>query len=781
MVSIAILLSVLSTGGFGYYTSRKIIAQDVEKVKLINLVQLKAAKIEKVIHSGIEVSKTLAQDATFMEWFAENEKDEKLGKLAKQKLTFISRELGYPVAFAANINTLNFWTHGNKLTDVLSENDPGDSWFFEFLKMEYSVKINVGFNRDLNKMFVWINTLMGTPDNPIGIAGVGLPFEETLHDFTEHQFEEYGKVWMINQKGIIQIDEQVENIGKEIRDFVPSAIIDNFLRGGGEIGIQKYDHDDLREIVFAMKRIEDTDSIIIIRVLKTRWLWSILTPYFFAVINSGLITLILFSSIFALVSIFTMRILTRLSKTILALGEESFETALCKTDTLRKDEFGDIARGLEITRTKLSEAYRTLQVKEEEYRTLVENINLGVFRGLHGKPITANSAYLKIFGYDSFEEFMKVDQLPHYDPEDRNKFFSLLQENGECKNFEMKIRRKDGNLIYGALSARAQYDDKKNIKWVDGVLEDITERKEAEKMLRGLNASFERFVPKQFLNRIAKDGIEKIHLGNAESDFITILFSDIRSFTNLSENMSPQNVLNFLNAYFKRMNKPIHKNNGFVDKFIGDAIMALFDCPEGTDHTDANDAVKAAVGMQVALREYNKHRRNTGYIPISIGIGIHSGPVVIGTVGSEDRMDSTVLGDTVNMTSRLEGLTKHYNSQIVISSETYQFLEKDSAFLCKELDFVSVKGKDKPEIIYDVFNSNPEDIRDLKQQTLPSYNEGLLNYHSRNWEEALKLFNKCLKVYPGDTVSKIYVERCTQFKNDPPPLGWDGVSRLKQK
>jgi len=667
MTGIAVLLSVLLTGGFGYISSKKIITHDVETTKMSNLVKLKAATVEKLIHSGIEISKTLAQDTTLQKWFKGNEKDDELGMLARQKLNFIAQELGYSVAFAANKNTLHFWTNGNNLTDVLSKNDPDDRWFFNFLNQRRPVEVNVEYNRDLKDLFVWINVLMGPLNEPLGIAGVGLPFKETKEEFTKHEFGEFGKVWMINEKGQIQIDEQVENIGKQVQDFIPVSVVTNLLSNPGKSSVQIYDDpnkietilDWKQEVILAMNRIADTDSIIIIRIYITRWLWSILTPFFRGLLSSAVITLVMVSSFFALLSALNTRILTRLSQAILALGEEKFDNAaLCGEDLERKDEFGDIARGYETTRGKLSVAYHNL---------------------------------------------------------------------------------------------------------------------------KALNMTFERFVPKQFLNRIAKDGIEQIQLGEAECDSITILFSDIRSFTNLSENMSPQDILNFLNVYFRRMNQPIHENHGFVDKFIGDAIMALFDRPAGTDRDKAKDAVLAAIGMQEALKEYNNHRSISGYIPISIGIGIHSGEVIIGTVGSEDRMDSTVLGDTVNMASRMEGLTKYYNSQIVISSQTYRRLEDDSSFLLRELDFVSVKGRDKPEVIFEVFNSNPKEIRDLKQQTIHSYHEGLTNYRLRNWKESIQLFEKCLEVYPGDSVSKMYLERCIQFQNNPPPLGWNGVSRLLSK
>ena len=190
-----------------------------------------------------------------------------------------------------------------------------------------------------------------------------------------------------------------------------------------------------------------------------------------------------------------------------------------------------------------------------------------------------------------------------------------------------------------------------------------------------LTGVFEKFVPKEFLNRIAPDGLENLLFGHAESDFVTILFSDIRAFTEISENLSPQELMDFLNGYLREMNPPIMGNHGFVDKFIGDAIMAVFDRPDMSDADEARSAVEAALGMQKVLEQLNTKRRKLKLDPVAMGIGIHSGNVIIGTVGFEERMDSTVLGDAVNLASRLEGLTKYYGCSLIISEDTLRLLE----------------------------------------------------------------------------------------------------------
>ncbi|MBF0353318.1 MAG: GAF domain-containing protein [SAR324 cluster bacterium] len=267
--------------------------------------------------------------------------------------------------------------------------------------------------------------------------------------------------------------------------------------------------------------------------------------------------------------------------------------------------------------------------------------------------------------------------------------------------------------------------------------------------------TFQKFVPQQFLRRIAGNGLENISLGNAQSDDATILFSDIREFTRFSETISPQELLNFLNAYFQRMSGVLHQHEGFIDKFIGDAIMAIFDFPEGRNHSAAEQAVRAAIAMIQSLNEYNQYRASSGYQAIQIGIGIHSGPVIFGTVGSKDRMDSTVLGDTVNLASRLEGLTKRYGVSILVSDDTLALVEMNR-FAGREVDFVRVKGKDRPVTIFEIYEQEPPPLKQLKRQAGIWISRGLRYRHLRQWEESQKSFEKALEVFPHDSVAKFH-------------------------
>lgn len=223
--------------------------------------------------------------------------------------------------------------------------------------------------------------------------------------------------------------------------------------------------------------------------------------------------------------------------------------------------------------------------------------------------------------------------------------------------------------------------------------------------IENLVSVFEKFVPSRFQDRIAKQGIESIAIGNAENDTIAVLFCDIRSFTTLSEKMKPEQVLTFLNSFFSAMSAPIHKHHGFIDKFIGDAIMALFDANGKDPAHSADNAVRAAIEMHRALEKFNaKTGEVLGYScpRLDMGIGIHIGRVVIGTVGTSNRMDSTVLGDAVNIASRLERLTKENNEKIIVSSDILALLDRPHEFNFNERGKTLVEGKTEPILIYGV-------------------------------------------------------------------------------
>ncbi|WP_130471183.1 response regulator [Candidatus Magnetaquicoccus inordinatus] len=289
--------------------------------------------------------------------------------------------------------------------------------------------------------------------------------------------------------------------------------------------------------------------------------------------------------------------------------------------------------------------------------------------------------------------------------------------------------------------------------------------------------AFEKFVPKQFLERIAKEGLEHIKPGTVELSTITVMFSDIRSFSKLCESMSPSDIFMLLNGYLGRMQAAIDNHNGFIDKFIGDAIMALFD---GDEKEQASNAARAAIGMQSRLLAYNLERLRSQRDPITIGIGLHTGPVMMGTLGNETRMDSTVIGDAANLAARLEGLTKYYDCRIVISDDVYNLLEPGQ-FLSRPLDRVIVKGKTQSVLIHELFDADPEPLCVRKKQLLIPYLHGLDCFYQRRWQESRDAFQNCLEIVPNDIVSQIFLNRCDHFSAVPPAEDWDGSFEMQHK
>jgi class 3 adenylate cyclase/CheY-like chemotaxis protein len=296
-----------------------------------------------------------------------------------------------------------------------------------------------------------------------------------------------------------------------------------------------------------------------------------------------------------------------------------------------------------------------------------------------------------------------------------------------------------------------------------------------------LTRIFEKFVPREFLDRIAKTGIENITLGHAESDVITILFSDIRSFTDISESMEPAELMQFLNTFLQFMSEPIHLNHGFVDKFIGDAIMALFDQPGKPDAIEARDAVRSGIEMQASLVRFNKLRAKQNYPPTNIGIGVHSGPVVIGTLGSDSRMDSTVLGDAVNLASRLEGLTKNYRLPMLVSEDSKNLISHLEEFNWRLLDRITVKGKSEPVRIFEVFNQYSDENYENKLKAASVFEEAMTPYLNQNWELAIEGFKECEELLPEDASIEMHLNRAQSYQETPPAEDWDGVHRYFSK
>ncbi|MBN1409353.1 MAG: hypothetical protein JW969_00815 [Spirochaetales bacterium] len=253
---------------------------------------------------------------------------------------------------------------------------------------------------------------------------------------------------------------------------------------------------------------------------------------------------------------------------------------------------------------------------------------------------------------------------------------------------------------------------------------------------------------------------------------LAFLFTDIRSFTTLCEGKSPKDVVDILNRYLEIQSQIIRKNGGDIDKFIGDAIMAVFAGQKKEFH-----ACKASIELQQAMREEKEKRKTTSATSVDIGIGIHTGPAVFGSIGARERMDFTSIGDNVNLAARLEGANKAYETKTLISETVYNIIKDE--FLCREIDSITVKGKFKPIKIYEILHETPgatSALKDLKT----IFEKGLTAYRKQDWDKAQNLFQTMVKEFKDET-SRIFISRIKHFKLTPPPANWDGVFNLTTK
>lgn len=289
------------------------------------------------------------------------------------------------------------------------------------------------------------------------------------------------------------------------------------------------------------------------------------------------------------------------------------------------------------------------------------------------------------------------------------------------------------------------------------VRQTMTKTLEFAQEQKQLSNSFSRFVPTEFLYHLGKTDIRYVDLGDQVQKRMTILFADIRSFTEFSETLTPKENFDFLNSYLQRVGPIIRHNNGFIDKFIGDAVMALFPY-------DINDAVKAAVEMQDAIRIYNGHRANCGYIPIEVGIGIHTGNLTLGILGEHKRMEGTVISDAVNLASRIEGITKLFSSRIVISADTFIEASEGLGYHYRLLDRVAIKGKTESVFVVEVLDGYEPEKASRLISSKDDYTLALDAFRRDDFDEALDGFSKLLDKNPDDSVSRLFLERCRDSK-----------------
>jgi two-component system sensor histidine kinase ChiS len=280
-------------------------------------------------------------------------------------------------------------------------------------------------------------------------------------------------------------------------------------------------------------------------------------------------------------------------------------------------------------------------------------------------------------------------------------------------------------------------------------------------------------VPREFISLLGKKSIIETNLGDQVSREMTVMFADIRGWSTLSETLMPQENFQFLNAYLSYVAPVIKRQNGFIDQYYGDGVMALF--PGSPD-----DAVVAAIGMHRAVDDFNEERAMEGLTPIDIGVGLHTGDLMLGIIGSNERMQGSVVSDAVNLAARLEGLTRIYGSSITLSELTLKRLKKDR-YKHRFVDKVQVKGKKETVSVHEVFDGDGPSMLALKEQTKVEFEKGLDAYYARQFSRASVSFDSVLQQHPEDKAARIYLKRCAQYMVSGVPDDWTGIETLNRK
>ena len=458
---------------------------------------------------------------------------------------------------------------------------------------------------------------------------------------------------------------------------------------------------------------------------------------------------------------------TQLSKNYKKLLKQT--KFLVKMSDKQQSQLTTMTEKLQSSNVQLqNEVEHAIKANEEKLAQFLDAVSIGVFvLDAEGHFYYANQKAKEILGHEIFVAEGVPEIYRAYSagsnqiyPNQSRPITQALQ--GKFTTIDDMEIHKDNKIVPIEVWGTPIFNECNELIYAMAAFQDITERKRAEEErlrfigeLARLNRAYERFVPRQFLSLLAKKSIVDIKLGEHVEKEMTILFADIRDFTSLSEKLTPQENFNFINAYLSQMDDVIHQNNGFIDKYIGDAIMALFH--------NADDAVRGAIAMLNRLVDYNNDRISTGHEAIEIGIGLNTGALMIGTVGGINRMDGTVISDAVNVASRVEGLTKVYGTPLLITEHTYEKLADPNSYLMRIIDATKVQGKSEEVTVYEVFDADPPESKALKNSTIEDFEPGFVLYNSEAIPDAKVLFEKVLKVNPNDKAARVHLEDCERI------------------
>jgi two-component system sensor histidine kinase ChiS len=292
--------------------------------------------------------------------------------------------------------------------------------------------------------------------------------------------------------------------------------------------------------------------------------------------------------------------------------------------------------------------------------------------------------------------------------------------------------------------------------------------------LHRIHTATGKFVPYDLIKILGRESILDVVLGDQVEEEVTVMFSDIRGYTTLSETMTPEENFRFLNKYIGRVGPVIDENNGFIIRFLGDGILSLF-------LGSPMDGIQAGIEMQKVIQRYNVERLALGRLPVKVGIGMHKGPLIMGIMGNEKRLEANLVSDTVNSASRMEGLTKYYGSSLIVTEQMMDLVSDEQLFEHRSLGKVQVKGKKQAIEIYDVFEADIPAVYEKKKKTKTIFETGLKKYYNRQFEEATAAFAQVLSIHPEDKAAQLYLSNAVRYHTSGVRSDWEGIEVMDMK
>jgi adenylate cyclase len=455
---------------------------------------------------------------------------------------------------------------------------------------------------------------------------------------------------------------------------------------------------------------------------------------------------------------------------------DCFQASFDKNDEEFMEAF-NIQAGVALQNAQL---FAKVKQQEKMQRDILRSLSNGVIStDQNGVIITANESAKELLGFGLEEalEGKMVSDIVAIKEGDFSKWFQNTLQSNNSKDSQQYYPDRtllttgtEQHSVNLSLNSISDVLDENKVCGALVVMEDISDEKR-------LKSTMYRYMTQELAEELLK--LDDAKLGGDRKE-VTILFSDIRGYTTLTENMEAEEVVRMLNEYFESMVEAVFKHKGTLDKYIGDAIMAVFGSPLPlAEH--AIMAVQTSLEMRGRLQELNELRQTTNQSAIKIGIGINSDTVISGNIGSSKRMEFTAIGDGVNLGSRLESVSKQYGCDIIISDNTYKICQND--VWARELDYIRVKGRNEPVAIYELIGLRNDTINSAKLELIEHYHKGREYYLKRQFTSALSEFVRALSADNQDKASMLYMSRCQHWLQSPPSdADWDeGVWTFKEK